>query len=95
MTNHPLQKNENSDPDPGSHSPGHLWRIGSASLLLIVLVLDFLALDDITTAGAWMPEILFLIASIPALVTAGYYTFRRSPERKGLPPGETDKTLAP
>ena len=95
MTNHPLQKREGNDPDLGSQSPGHLWRIGSASLFLIVLVLDFLALDDITTAGAWMPEILFLIASIPALVTAGYYTFRRSPKRKSLPSGETDRTLVP
>ena len=95
MTNQAMEKHQGSEPEIGSHTPGHLWRIGSASLFLIVLVLDFLALDDITTAGAWMPEILFLLASIPALVTAGYYTFRRSPERKSLSPGETDGTLAP
>jgi hypothetical protein len=95
MTDQALQKHEGSEPDLTSHSPGHLWRIGSASLFLIVLVLDFLALDDITTAGAWMPEILFLIASIPALVTAGYYTFRRTPRQERLPPGESERTLEP
>ena len=39
--------------------------------IVTIGLLDFLALDDITTAGAWMPEIVFVIASIPALITLG------------------------
>jgi hypothetical protein len=61
-------------------------RIGSSIGLATIGVLDLLALEDITTTGAWMPEIGFLIASIPALIVLGYFTFRRSPgagEREG------------
>ena len=46
---------------------GAALRLGDC--LATISVLDLLALDDVTTAGAWMPEIVFLIASIPALVT--------------------------
>ena len=57
-------------PQAGAVMP--VRRIGSG-----IGVLDLLALEDITTAGAWMPEIGFVIASIPALIVLGYYTFRR------------------
>jgi len=53
-------------------------RIGSSIGLATIGLLDLLALDDITTAGAWMPEIGFVLASIPALIVLGYYAFRRS-----------------
>jgi hypothetical protein len=51
-------------------------RLGSGIGLATISILDLLALDDITTAGAWMPEIVFLIASIPALVVLAFFTFR-------------------
>ena len=51
--------------------------MGSAIGLATITLLDLLALDDITTAGAWMPEIGFVIASVPALITLAYFTFRR------------------
>jgi hypothetical protein len=95
MTDGALERTEERLPLEPPESPGHLWRIGSASIFLVLLVLDFLALDDITTAGAWMPEILFLIASIPALVTFGYYTLRKPPRRRGLPPAEAEAALGP
>ena len=53
-------------------------RFGSAIGLGALSVVDLLALDDITTAGAWMPEIAFLVASVPALIVLAYYTFRSS-----------------
>ncbi len=62
---------------------GNVRRLGSAIGLATISLLDLLALDDITTAGAWMPEIVFLIASVPALVTLAYFTFRGSaPEER-------------
>ena len=51
-------------------------RLGSAIGLVTITLLDLLALDDITTAGAWMPEIGFVIMSIPTLMTLTYFTFR-------------------
>ncbi len=57
---------------------GYGRRLGSAIGLGTISILDLLALDDITTAGAWMPEIVFLIASIPALVVLALFTFRSS-----------------
>ena len=51
-------------------------RLGSAIGLVTITLLDLLALDDITTAGAWMPEIGFVIMSISALMTLMYFTFR-------------------
>jgi len=63
---------------------GPVRRLGSGIGLGTVLLLDLLALDDITTAGAWMPEIGFLIASVPALITLAYFLFRSGPERVGL-----------
>lgn len=53
-------------------------RLGSAIGLVTITFLDLLALDDITTAGAWMPEIAFVIASVPALITLAYFTVRRA-----------------
>lgn len=53
-------------------------RIGSSIGMATIGLLDLLALEDITTAGAWMPEIGFVIASIPALIVLGYFTFRPS-----------------
>lgn len=52
-------------------------RVGSAIGLTTISLLDLLALDDITTAGAWMPEIAFVIASVPALIVLAYFTFKR------------------
>ncbi|MEJ2207135.1 MAG: hypothetical protein P8170_23900 [Gemmatimonadota bacterium] len=37
------------------------------------------ALENITPAGAWMPEFGFIIASIPAILVLGYHALRRSP----------------
>jgi hypothetical protein len=62
-------------------STGSVRRLGSAIGLVTITLLDLLALDDITTAQAWMPEIGFVIASVPALITLGYYTFRASRDR--------------
>ncbi len=66
--------------EDGSAHSGSVRRLGSAIGLVTITVLDLLALDDITTAGAWMPEIGFVIASIPALITLAYFTFRRGPQ---------------
>ena len=52
------------------------------ALIAALTLLDLLALDDITTAGAWMPEIGFVIASVPALITLSYFAFR-GPTTKG------------
>lgn len=75
-------------PEEGGAPPGVLRRLGSLAGLGTISILDLLALDDITTAGAWMPEILFVIASVPALVVLAYYAFR-SPtgDIPRLPPG--------
>lgn len=54
-------------------------RVGSAIGLTTISLLDLLALDDITTAGVWMPEIAFVIASVPALIVLAYFTFKRAP----------------
>ncbi len=63
--------------------PGRLRRLGSAIGLATISLLDLLALEDITTAGAWMPEIVFLIASVPALITLGHYVlWRPDPETR-------------
>lgn len=59
-------------------SYGSVRRLGSGIGLTTIVLLDLLALDDITTAGAWMPEIAFLIASVPALITLTYFLLRSS-----------------
>jgi hypothetical protein len=56
---------------------GSVRRLGSAVGLATVSVLDLIALDDITTAGAWMPEIVFVIGTIPALVAMAYFVFHK------------------
>lgn len=53
-------------------------RAAYASGLVVLLILDLLALDDITTAGAWFPEVAFLVVSIPALFTLGAKVLRQS-----------------
>lgn len=65
----------------GGAPPGALRRLGSVIGLGTLSILDLLALEDITTAGAWMPEIAFVIASVPALIVLGYYAMRRSGDR--------------
>ena len=74
-----LQKRSKNDvastKEGGAVTP--IRRLGSSIGLVTIGFLDLLALDDITTAGAWMPEIGFVIASIPALITLGYFAFRR------------------
>lgn len=62
---------------------GSVRRLGSGIGLATILLLDFLALDDITTAGAWMPEIVFVIASVPALITLAYFLLRPLPALPG------------
>ena len=90
-----------SDPPEISNLPqpvessGNVRRIGSISGFIMFLILDFLALDDITTAGAWMPEILVILCSIPALVTLGYYALKpRGPQRR-LEGDTSGKALGP
>ncbi len=92
-----LQEREGKEVAPrgGLSSGGSVRRLGSAIGLVTITLLDLLALDDITTAGAWMPEIGFLIASVPALVTLAYFTFRRSPSRPELPGGGDCASLRP
>jgi hypothetical protein len=70
-------------------------RLGSAIGLVTITLLDLLALDDITTAGAWMPEIGFVIASVPALITLAYFTFRRPPSSRQLESGPSRERLGP
>ena len=53
-----------------------IGRLGAAIGLVTITLLDLLVLDDITTAGAWMPEIGFVITSVPALMVLTYFTFR-------------------
>jgi hypothetical protein len=57
---------------------GPIRRLGSGIGLATIGILDLLALEDITTAGAWMPEIGFLIASVPALIVLVYFLLARS-----------------
>ena len=87
-----LQERSGNEVSPRQepYSGGSVRRLGSAIGLATITLLDLLALDDITTAGAWMPEIGFLIASVPALVTLAYFTFRRSPSR--LQPSADDSS---
>jgi hypothetical protein len=66
-------------PVPEQPPYGSVRRLGSGIGLATILLLDFLALDDITTAGAWMPEIVFVIASVPALVTLACFLLRPAP----------------
>ena len=75
-----LQPRDPHDPHEVAVRPpapvvGSVRRLGSAIGLATISFMDLLALDDITTAGAWMPEIGFIVASIPALVTLAYFTF--------------------
>ena len=46
-------------------------RAAYASGVVVLLILGLFALDDITTAGSWFPEVAFLVVSIPALFTLG------------------------
>jgi hypothetical protein len=66
---------------------GNVRRLGSAVGLATISVLDLIALDDITTAGAWMPEIVFVIGTIPALVTMAYFVFHKpsSTKKEAIP----------
>ena len=63
-------------PEKRALSTGSFRRAGSAIGLVTITLTDLVALDDITTAGAWLPEVGLLIASVPALVTLAYFTFR-------------------
>jgi hypothetical protein len=76
-----LREREPPLPAPAQQAPpyGPVRRLGSGIGLATILLLDLLALDDITTAGAWMPEIVFVIASVPALITLAYFLLRPSP----------------
>jgi len=51
-------------------------RIALVSGILTLLILDLLALDDITTSGDRIAETVFLIASIPALLTLARYLWK-------------------
>ena len=75
----PPERKEIRRPEPTAVTYS-VRRLGSAIGLATIGLLDLLALDDITTDGAFMPEVGFVIASIPALITLAYFTFwpRRS-----------------
>ena len=92
-----VRKHDGSEvANPGSELPtGAVRRLGSATGLATLVLLDLLALDDITTAGAWLPEIGFIVASVPALVTLAYFTFRRAGGRPSLPEADPPARLAP
>ena len=79
----------------GESSTGSVRRLGSVTGLVTLVLLDLLALDDITTAGAWMPEIGFIVASVPALVVLAYFAFRRTQRPSALPEAELPHRLAP
>lgn len=71
-------------PDPANRREppagfGPVRRMGSAAGFLTIAALDLLALDDITTAGAWMPEIAMVLVSIPALLVLAWFVVRPSP----------------
>lgn len=59
-------------------------RIALLSGMFTLVVLDLLALEDITTTSDWTVEVVFLIASIPVLLTFAHYLRRdrRASERK-------------
>jgi len=63
-----------------------IGRLGAAIGLVTITLLDLLVLDDITTAGAWMPEIGFVITSVPALMVLTYFTFRGTTTNSPCPP---------
>jgi hypothetical protein len=84
---------QNGDPEYPSSPPGRIRQLGAISGFLVILLLDFLALDDITTAGAWIPEILILFASIPALGTLGYYGLKNPEPKRRLKAGEEEKMV--
>lgn len=54
-------------------------RIALISGMFALLVLDLLALEDITTTSDWKVEAVFLLASIPALLTFAHYLRRDRP----------------
>lgn len=76
-------------------SYGSVRRLGSGIGLTTIVLLDLLAMDDITTAGAWMPEIVFLIASVPALITLAYFLLRSSSTLAEPTEGGSSHRLAP
>lgn len=51
-------------------------RIALISGMFTLLVLDLLALEDITTTSDWRVETVFLLTSIPALLTFAHYLRR-------------------
>ncbi len=70
-------------------------KIGYLSGFLVLLVLDLFALDDITTAGAWMPEIMVILCTLPALVTLGHRSLRTSGNRPPLEDAGKKGALGP
>ena len=71
-----------------------LSRLAHGIGFVMILIFDLLALDDITTAGARMPEIGFLLASIPALITTGYLALRRPAHHRPIEAGLAEDGLA-
>ena len=45
-----------------------IGRLSAAIGLAALTLLDLLAMDDITTAGAWVPEIGFVMARLPSAI---------------------------
>lgn len=64
---------------PEEEAAGHgtTSRLAALSGMIGILILDLLALDDITTAGEWVPEFAFLVASLPALLFLGHMALKR------------------
>lgn len=56
---------------------GATRRLAALSGVITILILDLLALDDITTAGEWAVEFAFLVASLPALLFLGRMALRK------------------
>ncbi|HIF57193.1 MAG: hypothetical protein ABGY10_03960 [bacterium] len=63
-----------------------IGRLGAAIGLVAITLLDLLGSDDITTAAAWMPEIGFVMASVPALMVLTYLTFHGTRVLQPNPP---------
>ena len=79
---------------PDRRTSGRIRQLGSGAGFLTISMMDLLALEDITTAGAWMPDIVFLIASVPALVTLGYFALRGRPSEPESEPEDGSRRLS-
>lgn len=80
-------------PEGAGGSESSTRRLAALSGVITILILDLLALDDITTAGAWAVEFAFLVASVPALLFLGHMALKKPRERGELEEGEARREL--